>query len=259
MDQQKAVEKRATFRFYEELNDFLSRSLRKVPFTYTFSGKPAVKDAIEAIGVPHTEVDLILVNGNSVDFYYHLKDGDMVSVYPVFESLDISGVTHLRSAPLRTPKFILDVHLGKLAGKLRMLGFDTLYRNDYTDSEVSRIAASQGRIVLTRDIGLLKIKEVKRGYWIRSQSTKGQLVEVLDHFDLHSMIQPFRRCMRCNGVIKSVDKEEVKEQLQHRTRKYYDEFYRCSSCGAVYWKGSHYERMVSTVEELSSISRNNTT
>ena len=255
MSQREAIKKEAIFRFYEELNDFLPRPVRKVPFAYAFTGRPAIRDAVEAIGVPHTEVDLILVNGKSVDFRYHLKNGDKVSVYPIFESLDISGATHLRSAPLRTPKFVLDVHLGKLVRKLRMLGFDSLYRNDYTDADVVRVASAEKRIILTRDIGLLKIGKVERGYWVRAQTSKKQLVEVLDRFDLYSKIRPFRRCMRCNGVIRRVDKSEVEGELQLLTKRYYNEFYRCSSCGAIYWKGSHYEKMVSTIEELKRMSK----
>jgi len=242
--------KEATFRFYEELNDFLPGYRRKKPFVYRFSGTPAVKDAVEAMGVPHTEIDLILVNGKSVDFRYHLENDDKVSVYPVFESLDISEATHLRAVPLRIPKFVLDVHLGKLARKLRMLGFDALFRNDYRDAELVRVSVIEKRILLTRDIGLLKTKEVERGYWVRSQSSKAQLIEVLVRFDLYSRIRPFYRCMRCNGIIRSVAKKDIVKVVQPLTRRYYDEFYRCSSCKTVYWKGSHYDRMMRFIAEI---------
>ena len=144
--------KSAKFRFYEELNDFLPLDKRKKIFSYNFEGNPSVKDAVEAIGVPHTEIDLILANSKSVAFSYHLQDGDMISVYPVFESMDISNVTHLREKPLRKPKFILDVHLGKLAKYLRMLGFDALYETDYKDSRIVNIAKTQNGTILTRDV-----------------------------------------------------------------------------------------------------------
>jgi len=240
----------ASFRFYEELNDFLPESKRKVSFPYEFEGRPSVKDAIEAIGVPHTEVDLILVNGVSVDFSYNLVNGDAVSVYPVFESLDISNVTHLREKPLREPRFILDVHLGKLSKFLRMLGFDTLYENDYDDPDIVRIAADKKRIILTRDVGLLKNGAVTHGCWIRSTGTFEQLREVITRFDLLGVIDPFSRCMECNGLIEAVSKEEILDRLKPNTRRYFDEFYRCSSCGKIYWKGSHYERMKEFVEGL---------
>jgi uncharacterized protein with PIN domain len=242
----------ATFRFYEELNDFFARGKRKATIPVYFGGNPPVKDIIESIGVPHTEVDLILVNSKSVDFSYHLKNGDRVSVYPVFESLDISDVTHLRAKPLRRPKYILDVHLGKLAKYLRMFGFDTLYRNNYHDSQIVSIAGTEKRIILTRDIGILKIKEVTHGYWIRSQNLNKQLKEVIDHFDLYSSIKPFHRCMTCNGIIRKVKKETIHDNLDEKTKKYYDEFYRCESCGTIYWKGSHYNRMKRFIEDFKT-------
>src|SRR3989338_9144205 len=114
---------RAHFRFYEELNDFLPPERRKTTFTREFRNRASVKDMIEALGVPHTEVDLILVNGASVDFSYLVQDGDRISVYPMFESFDIRPLVHLRPRPLREPKFVLDTHLGKLAVYLRLLGF----------------------------------------------------------------------------------------------------------------------------------------
>ena len=240
----------ADFRFYEELNDFLPEAKRKTAFSVIFKGNPAVKDTIESIGVPHTEIDLILVNSKSVDFSYQLKNGDRVSVYPVFESLDISNAAHLRAKPLRRIKFILDVHLGKLAGYLRMLGFDTLYRNDYPDSRIISISGAEKRIILTRDIGMLKIKEVTHGYWIRSQNPKTQLQEVIGRFDLKSSIKPFHRCMTCNGIIEKADKESIRDGLEKKTKKYYSEFYRCGSCGKIYWQGSHYEKMKRFIEDL---------
>lgn len=155
--------KSAHFRFYEELNDFLPASRQKTEFVWHFRGKPSIKDAIESLGVPHTEVDLILINGRSVSFEHHLFDGDRISVYPVFESLDISPVSRLGRPPLRDPAFICDVHLGRLARLLRMLGFDTLYSTSYSDPQIVHIAGTQRRIILTRDRGVLKRKAVCRG------------------------------------------------------------------------------------------------
>ena len=242
--------KSAAFRFYEELNDFLPEKKRKTCFSVTFNGNPAVKDVIESLGVPHTEIDLILVNSRSVDFAYQLKTGDQVSVYPVFESLDISNITHLRERPLRRSKFILDVHLGKLANYLRMLGFDTLYSNNYSDGMIVRLAATGKRIILTRDIGILKIKEVTHGYWVRSQNPETQLLEVIRRFDLKSSIAPFHRCMTCNGLIEKVKKESVQDRLKEMTKKHYSDFYLCSSCGKIFWQGSHYDKMKRFIEEI---------
>lgn len=242
--------KSATFRFYEELNDFLPPARKKVPFPYEFRGNPSIKDAIEAIGVPHTEVDLILANGESVAFSYHLRNGDRISVYPVFESLDISPVIHLRAAPLRKPKFVLDTHLGKLAKYLRLLGFDTLYEHDYEDAQIIAISVAEKRAILTGDIGILKNNAVTHGQWIRSSNAREQVCEVLERFDLSSCMKPFTRCTVCNGMIRPVPKETVADRLEPRTLHCYDEFYRCASCGKVYWKGSHYQRMKDFVAAL---------
>jgi uncharacterized protein with PIN domain len=238
----------AQFRFYEELNDFLPRGKRKVEFPYEFEGTPSVKDAIEAIGVPHVEVDLILAGGRSVAFSYRLKDGDRISVYPVFESLDISGVTRLRKKPLRNPGFILDAHLGKLARALRMLGFDALYRSDYDDPEIVEIAAARERVILTRDVQLLKIGAVTRGCWVRSTSPREQLLEVVRRFDLGPLIRPFTRCMDCNGTLADVPKEAVAQELPPGTKRRFHRFSRCLSCGKIYWPGSHHDRMNEVVE-----------
>ncbi len=233
----------ATFRFYEELNDLLPPDKRKQEFPYSFTGSPSIKDAIEALGIPHVEVDLILINGKSVNFHYHLKQGDRVSVYPVFETLNISGVSHLRSRPLRRTTFIADVHLGKLAGYLRMAGLDTLYNNDYRNDTIIEIAVAEGRTILTRNVHLLKVKVVTHGYRVRSQEPKQQLREVLEHFDLFQNIRPFQLCIRCNAPLKSVRKEEIREKLQPLTEQYFNEFRKCPHCERIYWEGTHYERM----------------
>jgi uncharacterized protein with PIN domain len=240
----------AEFRFYQELNDFLPLDRRQRWFPYRFRDSPAVKHAIETLGVPHTEVDLILVNGASVGFDYRLQPGDRVSVYPVFESLDISPVTRLRPRPLREPRFICDVHLGKLSRRLRLLGFDTAYDHWIDDRQIVEIALADRRIILTRDRGLLKMKDVTHGYLVRSPSVHEQVLEVLKRFELFSQLQPFTRCMRCNGTIVSVPKLEVQHRVPVETRDCHDEFFQCAGCGKVYWKGSHFARMEAEIRLL---------
>ncbi len=240
--------KTAHFRFYEELNDFLPKSRRKVGFEVPVFGSPAIKDTIESLGVPHVEVDLITVNGVSVGFDHRLKCGEQVAVYPMFESLEISPITRLRPAPLRHPSFVLDVHLGKLARLLRLLGMDTLYRNDYDDMEIALIAQSEKRAILTRDVGLLKIGAVTHGYWIRSTRPLEQAYEVLERFDLHSRIRPFSRCMECNAEIVAVDRKSVLGRIPEKTAQYYDTFLECPGCRRIYWRGSHYAKLVSVAD-----------
>jgi uncharacterized protein with PIN domain len=244
--------KQPTFRFYEELNDFLPVNKKKVDFLHQFAGNPSVKDIIEAIGVPHLEIDLILVNGASVDFKYIPKDNDRVSVYPIFETIGISGVTHLRDKPLSETKFILDVHLGKLAKDLRILGFDTMYRNDNDDPEIIRISLAEHRIILTRDIGLLKVRTVTHAYFVRSQHPKEQITEILNHFDLYRSIDPFNRCIKCNGYLEPVEKEKIIQQLEPLTIKYFNSFFRCNNCQSIFWEGSHYEHMHSFIQEIQN-------
>jgi len=240
----------ARFRFYEELNEFLPRERRKTEFVYQFRGAPSVKDAIEAIGVPHVEVDLILVNGISVSFSRKLIDGDRVSVYPVFESLDISDVTHLRPKPLREPRFILDVHLGRLAKYLRLCGFDTLYSRFFEDIEIIETALREKRIILTRDRQLIKHSRVTHGYWIRSQYHHEQLTEVFRRFDLGNRLALFSRCISCNTLLEKVRKEEIIGRLQADTSRYFSEFTRCPVCDRIFWEGSHYDNMKHIINQV---------
>ena len=244
------MSKTINIRFYEELNDFLPKDKRKVTFQHTFSGRMSVKEVIESLGVPHTEIDLIMINGESTDFKAKPGNGDLVSVYPVFESFDISGFSILRPEPLRHPIFILDVHLGKLAKYLRMLGFDTLYQNDYEDDEIIETSVSEKRIILTRDLGILKNSKVTHGYWIRSQKPKEQVIEVVKRFDLAQKIEPLNRCIDCNGQIVQVEKDKISDLLKPKTRKYFHEFFQCTNCKKVYWEGSHFSKIL---EKINSI------
>jgi uncharacterized protein with PIN domain len=243
-------QKTAFIRFYEELNDFLPNHQSKKDISVRFYNRPSVKDVIESFGVPHTEVDLILINGKSVGFDCRVDDRDRISVYPKFETLDISGVSRLSGRPLREVRFILDVHLGKLSRYLRLCGFDTLYDNAYEDHRIVQLAKNQGRIILTRDIGLLKHGDVQHGYWLRSDQPNRQLREVVRRFDLKDQIRLFSRCLECNGRIVPVSKESVKDQLQEDTRRYYHAFYQCARCNKIYWKGSHYQHMIEQINHI---------
>ena len=245
----------ASFRFYEELNDFLPPAQRKRAIEYPFSGSPGIKDPIETLGVPHTEVELIIVNGISVGFDYQLKDNDRVAVYPMFESFDVTPLVRLRDKPLRDPAFIVDVNLGKLTRWLRMLGFDTTWRNDYDDAEIVNLAKESGRIILTRDRRLLYRKSITHGYWVRAVEPRLQIEEIVARLDLARLIRPIHRCIECNGLIKPVAKEAVDHLLEPLTRKYYEEFYQCDQCAQVYWKGSHYEHMMQKISILNRDSR----
>lgn len=243
---------RATFRFYAELNDFLPEERRFRPLPFIFDVAPSVKDAIESFGVPHTEVDLIIANGESVDFEYRVRPDDFISVYPMFETIDISPIVKVRPAPLREPRFVLDGHLGRLARYLRALGFDTVYHRDADDATLARISRQEGRILLTRDRGLLKRGMVTHGYWVRSTQPREQVMEVVRRFDLVDRVKPFTRCVHCNGLLRPATREEVRDNVPPGVVQDYDEFRVCQTCGHVYWPGSHYRRMRAFIRRILS-------
>lgn len=241
---------RAFIRFYAELNDHLSPELRQRTLEKSFFVPGTVKDVIESFGVPHSEVELIVVNGESVPFSYLVRDGDRIAVYPVFESFDIAGEVRVRPQPLRESKFVLDVHLGRLAAYLRMLGFDALYGNSGRDDELVRISVEQQRILLTRDRGLLRHSAVTHGYFVRQMESRRQLAEVVTRFDLARSFRPFTRCMACNTLLEEIPKEQLESALPPQVARSFEEFRRCPQCGRAYWKGSHYRRMQRWVNEL---------
>jgi len=235
-------------RFYAELNDFLQPERRQRAFRYTFHGTPSVKDTIEAIGVPHTEVDVILVDDRSVGFKHLLQGGERVAVYPVFERYDVSPIQRLRPAPLRVTRFIADVHLGSLARNLRLLGFDTIWERDLADETIVEIARDEQRIILTRDKGILKNGRVTHGYWLRSTDPLRQLDEVIRAIDLGRDIEPYTRCMECNGELQSAERSAVAHAVPLQVFLIYRDFMQCRRCHRVYWQGSHLRRLDKIIE-----------
>jgi uncharacterized protein len=241
---------RAHFRFYAELNDFLPRERRMSSFAQEFSGRRTVKSLIEDLGIPHTEVDVILINGRSVDFACPVVDGDSVSVYPTFESLDVTPLTRLRPKPLRETRFIADAHLGRLATHLRLLGFDTKLARAEEDAEVVEISRCERRILLTRDRELLKHGSLTHGLFIHARHPRQQLVEVLQRLDLNRSIRPFSRCLECNESLQQVPVDIVAGRIPASVKSRFSEFRQCPSCARVYWPGSHYRRMQRFLESL---------
>lgn len=244
-------ENQVTCRFYEELNDFLPPQRRKREFTHRFKGQPSIKDLIEALGVPHTEIELILVNSQSVDFNYQVQNHDRISVYPMFEALDIRSELKIRPEPLRRIKFVLDCHLGKLAKYLRMAGFDTLYEKDYQDLEIAQISRQKKRILLTRDRDLLKRRIIDHGHYVHHTQPQQQLREIIRHFNLDKQLKPFTRCIHCNGKLVVVDKNQIDAQLEPRTRRYYQHFKQCQKCRQIYWRGSHFDNMQKLLDSFA--------
>ena len=245
----------AVFRFAAELNDFLPRPQRGKPIVYSFDWRASIKDMIESLGVPHNQVSLLVVNGVSVDFEVIVQDGDRIDVYPTFDAVDLPGKVRLRPPLPRPLRFILDIHLGRLAAYLRMMGFDTAYGPpwidaDFPDEELAQVAHYQKRVLLTRDIGLLKRSIVTYGYWVRSTDRHARLAEIVKHFDLKEDMKLFSRCMKCNGLLRPVDKADVLDRLKPGTAHTVDVFHQCEDCGKVFWKGSHVERMQGLIDEV---------
>jgi uncharacterized protein with PIN domain len=239
----------ATFRFYEELNDFLAPERRKREFSCPCARAATTKHMIEALGVPHTEVELVLVNGESVGFGWILEQGDRVAVFPKFEMVDVTPLLRVREHPLRVTRFIADAHLGGLARLLRMTGFDTLYDNNYHDRQIELLAAQERRIVLTRDRELLKRRSITHGCYVRALKPPDQLCEIFDRLDLAHSIKPFTLCLNCNAPLRPIEKTAVLERLPPSVRERFDHFSTCDICQRVFWKGSHWQRMRTMLEE----------
>jgi uncharacterized protein with PIN domain len=249
-------------RFHGALNDFLPARRRGSALVRRFDEPPGIVDVIQALGVPHTEVDLIVAGGRAVGFGHRPADGDVIDVFGLDRAREGSedaavdpgpgASLGLVPAPPEPRRFVLDGHLGRLARYLRLLGFDSRYDRNAPDAVLARLSADEDRILLTRDRGLLKRSIVRHGYLVRDDDPGQQLREVVARYALAPRATPFSRCVRCNGTIRPVEKAEVEERLagEPRTLRYFQDFGRCEGCGAIYWPGSHYERMSRLLDEV---------
>jgi dipeptidase D len=249
---------RVTIRFYEELNDYLPAENRKRDIRLSMERPLPVRELIVSLGIPPSEVDLILVNGQSAAFSRTVAGGDRIAVYPVFEALDISCAVRLRDRPLRRMRFFADVHLARLARYLRMLGFDTVWEPDCPDEEIIRRSLREKRIILSRDAGLLRSRSVLRGYRVDGTDPRKQIVEVVRRFDLGFLIAPFSRCMVCNGQVARTPKEELAQRLDSGIYSRFEEFFGCTGCGRIYWKGTHHRSMDRFIENIMVQARRET-
>jgi uncharacterized protein len=237
-------------RAYAELNTFVAPECRGVATRRPFRPHQTVKDVVEAMGIPHTEIDLIVVGGEPVGFSHRPHPGDRIAVYPVFEALGIEPISRLRPAPLRDPRFVVDVNVGKLARHLRLLGFDVRWSSSADDDTLARVSTDDQRILLTRDRGLLARRTITHGLYVHAVDPVEQVVEVVQRLDLAGRFAPFTRCLRCNSPLVDVPKAEVLDRLEPLTRRHYDEFRRCTGCDRIFWPGSHHDRLVAFVESI---------
>lgn len=242
-----AVQILVIIRAYGSLNDFLPPGRRQVPSLRTLDHATTAKDLIEGHGIPHPEIDLILANGTAVPFEYIVRNGDRIAVFPRFTTVDISTVTRVRPLAPAAIRFVADVHLGKLARRLRLAGFDTVYGANEDDAALAEIASREARVLLTRDQALLKRRNITYGYFVRATDPRDQFVEILRRF-VSLDFQPFSRCLQCNGVLREVTKSSVDAKLLPHTRRHFDRFHRCANCGRIYWKGSHWTRLTQLLD-----------
>jgi len=240
---------KADLRFHADLKNFLDKPARSSGrVTHFFNAPGSVKDAIESHGIPHTEVARILVDRRSVGFSYQVIDGDQIDVYSVSELLDVDPAGTLCPAAPNPVRFVLDGHLRRLSHYLRLIGFDTVCEAGWNDDDLVSIQTREDRILLTRDVGLLKRSAVVRGSYIRATDPHRQLVEVVRRFHLARRLDPFTRCLECNGVLSVVDKDEVAGNLPPKTRELFDDYVMCPGCRRVYWRGSHFARLTRIVQ-----------
>lgn len=245
-----------TVAFHEDLHFFLSDESRRGDSEASFHVTRSAKDLIESLGVPHVEVDCILVNGASVGFDYLLAENDRITVFPPGLSARSFGCKEselLRLSPpdRENPRFLADVHLKTLARLLRMLGFDTLYDRRWDDHDLARIAEQEGRVLLSRDTRLLMRNNVPRGFYVRSTNPDEQIVEAVIRYHLADRFDPFKRCINCNGEITEIDKEGIAAgEVPPGVKAGAGSIFRCTACGKYYWNGSHVERMRERIETI---------
>jgi uncharacterized protein with PIN domain len=230
--------KTALFYLLGDLRDFVPSQSEGPVIQVNFHGDQSLKHLIESLNIPHTEIGEIRSPGRVIDLGYIVQDGDQITISPA-------------NNPVKEARFLLDNHLGKLTTYLRVLGFDAYYQSNLQDDDLIELLMVEPRILLTRDRRLLMRKIVMQGYCLRSLDPETQVFEVLHRYHLKESITPFHRCLRCNALLQSVEKEQLIPRLQPLTRRYFDEFRVCPDCDQIYWKGSHYDHMQGLITRIT--------
>jgi uncharacterized protein with PIN domain len=240
-------------RFHGDLSVFLESKAGDAVIERRLAEKTSIKDVIESCGVPHPEVDLILVDEQTVGFDHTLANDAKVEAFPVGNCRTYRTEKQLQT--IRIVRFVADGHLGSLTRNLRLLGFDVAYRQNAEDRQLLEVMVRENRALLTRDRRLLMHGIVQHGYCPRSQNADEQTIEVVRRFDLSELITPFTRCLRCNAPLEAAAKADIIDKLEPLTKIYYDQFRRCPDCKQIYWMGSHFPKLQRRVEEIRSRAR----
>jgi uncharacterized protein with PIN domain len=234
--------------FHGDLDFFLGSKAGTGVIERRLREKTSIKDVIESCGVPHPEIDAILVNGQAVRFNLTVSDDVDVDVFPV--GIDPTFSTEKRLQITGITRFVSDGHLGRLTRNLRLLGFDVAYDQKADDRQLLDVMTHDKRALLTRDRRLLMHSVVQHGYCPRSQNADEQTIEVIRRFNLMNLVAPFTRCLRCNAPLEDATKADIIEELEPLTRIYYEEFRRCPGCKQIYWSGSHFSKLKRRLEAI---------
>lgn len=232
-----------------DLPIFLAKGSRSSTLEMDLTRRTSIKDFIEALGVPHPEIQRLTVNCREKDFGYLVEAADRIEVFPFVSPVDPTIATALRP-PVGKISFAVDANVGKLARLLRMTGFDTFHEPQLDDDKLAEKSRREGRIILTRDRALLKRNAVVHGRLIRNSQPAAQLREIISLYDLRDRIKPFSRCLCCNEILQPVAKKDILARLEPLTRKYFDDFHKCPACARLYWPGSHRENMLDYLQGL---------
>ncbi len=232
----------AKFSIHGELASLLPPKLRAGAFDYTCARAATLKNAIESLGIPHTEVGSVTVNGAPATLGRAVREGDAIEIHP--------WVTGTAASPEGERRFLADAHLGGLARFLRLLGFDTSHENALADADIRSLALDERRIVLTRDRELLKRSDVPYGCLVRTLRAEEQLREVAVRYALAPTARPFTLCLRCNFPLDVIDRSAIEHRLPEKVRALHRNFRHCRSCDRIYWPGTHYEHMRTVLKDL---------
>ncbi len=235
----------------EELTTLLSRKNRgKKEIDYPLTRRASIKDIIEALHIPHTEISSISHNDTEINFSHIPEAGERILLHSFSPGTDVTRPTLLRPDPLPTTSFIVDINVGKLARLLRMSGIDTLHDPQLLEKEIAEMAVTNRRILLSRNRDLLYRKSILWGHLVRAEQPEKQLAEVMTLFGLRDAIQPFNRCLQCNALLQPVEKSAILHRLEPLTRKYYRKFHVCPDCEQIFWRGSHHKRMEELIKRV---------